>query len=111
ELGYGERDQSGTPAAQVAGAEVRPVPEFRDRLLHLDPDAFGDERVPVDDVRHGLDGYAGPVRDVLQANGHAPPPFPRCVTAVKCPARRPWEEPRDHLFTTLFQRCNFGSTR
>ncbi len=73
ELGDGEGDDARTALAQMACGEVRPVAELVDGLLHLGPHLRCDVLIVVHHVRHGLDGHARPLRNVLEADAHGTP--------------------------------------
>ncbi|GFH77242.1 hypothetical protein Sgou_19120 [Streptomyces gougerotii] len=81
ELGDGQRDDPGAALAQVAGGEVRAVAEFVDGPLDLGPHTGCDVLIVVDDVRHGLDGHARTLRNVLETDAHGTPSF---VTLLGC---------------------------
>lgn len=75
EFGDGEGDDAGAALAQMAGGEVRPVAELVDRLLHLGAHRGCDVLIVVHHVRHGLDGHARPLCNVLEADAHGTPWF------------------------------------
>ena len=70
EVGHGEGDHPGAPAAQAARREVRPVAEGGDGLGDALAGAVADVRVAVDHVGGGLDRHPGPLRHILQPDGH-----------------------------------------
>jgi hypothetical protein len=87
QLGDDERDEAGAPAAQVAGADVGPVPGGVESVLDAAAVLRLHEVVPVDHVRDGLDGHPGQHRDIPQG-GHAWF-LQRCANDVKA-FRRPF---------------------
>jgi len=65
-----QRQHADARLAQVARRQVWLIAGHVDGL----PDAFARFGrhiwIVVDDVRHGLDGHAGPRRDILEGRGH-----------------------------------------